>query len=297
MSHLPVDPPDGSGPDQPDRRWRAAASRVDPADPLLLQRLGIVVPDDARALDADRAALFGELPGSRLHRVVRRVLPGPGLVTPMATIVLMCVLVTGIAVASSLVGLLGPRVDTSRQSAVVPLASAPVATPGTVGGLLPDAGVQVDTTLGMSARELRPAVLFHPPTGESPATCDTCADQLETWWRQAGEYGLAVYVVVPPDRLAEATQLAGAATLGAAHVVSDGSGALTSAYAAEGASRVVLVHTDGIVGRVLDDPAPAGRFEPLLSPLRTAGAPPVVRSADAGGGAASPGLRPSGTAD
>lgn len=277
MTSVPRNPAGGSGPERPESGWGAGAEPLDPDDPLLLERLGLVLPDDARELDGDRRALFGprrRFPrfGGRGHDRLTR--PHPQL---MALLVTFSLLAATIVLTSALIGVMSTRTDVTAPSAFA-LAAKPAATPGVVGGLLPDVGATLDDAVGVSAQNLRPAVLFVPPgTSADGSTCATCADAVENLSRQAREYGLRVYVVAPPESAAAAREIAAGANA-STHLLLDASGALTAAYSGASA-RAVLVHADGVVGRVLSDPSPTARYEQLLSPLRQPGGPPSLRPA------------------
>ena len=138
--------------------------------PDLLARLGIVVPDDARALDAVRRSLLGQPSHPHLQRLGRALSPVGPPHRRVAAVALVAVLATAVALAGSLLAVLGPRSRISTPSAL-PLATAPVSAPGRVGGLLPDTAVRLDDTLTLDARTLRPAVLLVMPA----VTCATCA--------------------------------------------------------------------------------------------------------------------------
>ena len=271
MTSSPRNPADGSGPDRPDRGWLARAAHVDPADPDLLAQLGLVIPDDARALDADRRALLGE-PVGRAKQFAAHATP-PYSYSARAAITLLVVLLTvSAALAGSLATMLTPRTETAAPGTVA-LAPDPAATPGVIGGLLPSTGVRLDG-LGTSARTVRPAVLFVPPDGP----CASCATVLESLWRQSDEFGIDVYAVVALDQAAATEALVTRATQHHGHVLVDPAGALRAAYSGS-TSRAVFVHADGVVGAIVDDPAAKGRYEQVLSPLRAAGAPPSLRPA------------------
>lgn len=175
-------------PDDDDRSRSVAGGRNggDAARPSDADLLRLRIPDDLRGLEDEIRAVQAELgvdpglraPTTRRGRLVarltgrarRRRFAAPGergwpapaglgrslLVGPVVAVTLL--LVAGLV---ALLPATGPRSD--RGPVAVQLAS-PSQPPGTVGGLLPDIGL--DAPMGVvAARSLRPAVLMLVPNG------------------------------------------------------------------------------------------------------------------------------------
>lgn len=219
-----------------------------------LPRVDVVVPDDARELERDVQAYRRELRQQRrqarwlrLSRPLRR----RGLVMPLAVIFVLLV-----TLSTTLIIVLSPRA--TDRPAPAALAEAPTASPGDVGGLLPDVELAVDGD-PRAARTLRPAVIALVPRD---CGCGQAADEL---YRQARALSLRVYFVASGRPASELRDLGGSGR-GLAVLVQDRTGALASAYDASGLT-AVLVRRDGVVTDVVRDPEPGMRLEPKLAPL------------------------------
>jgi hypothetical protein len=219
--------------------------RHDGDDDYGLPRVDVVVPDDARELDADVAAWRREEREKRRRERMRRLLrpfTRHGLALPVLALTMALALVSGV-----LITFFGPR--PVPQSPAAPLAS-PTAPVGEVGGSLPDARVVVNSS-SRPAESLRPALLVI-----LPPECG-CERQLHELARQAAGQSLRFYLL--------ADLRAGGRTVREAHqdlrpmvdritetvtgVVDDPANALASAYRAQGLT-AVTVRADGLVAQV-----------------------------------------------
>ena len=194
------------------------------------------IPDDASSLEDDRQAWIAEQ---------RRTAP----ITRQRRLVLTAVVVGVSTVVVVLAALVGAFVLPARNAVPRPSPLAdPVASPGQVGGLLPDATLS-GRSGEVAARTVRPAVI-----ALVPSPCAGCASALLGVQEQVVSYGLGLTLVVPPDAETSAATLA--QTLGGARVrvLTDPAGLLADAYG-EGL-RLVLVRADGVVIDVVEDPGP-----------------------------------------
>ena len=208
--------------------------------------LALVVPDDISELDADVAAYHRELRRGSKRPVLRRY----GVVRPLLVLLLAVLAMTGTGIA-----LLAPT--PTPYARPQPLATTAVPA-GSTGGLLPDVTLVVDGKQ-VSARDLRPALLFTVPAG-----CG-CAPLVRALLGQTAQYSLRLVLV---DHGLSATELRAArdAALGRATVVTDDDGLLAAAY---GTGSLVFVHADGLVDSVVRDPTATARYELPLSQLTT----------------------------
>lgn len=150
------------------------------------------VPEDARDLEHDVAALRRERAAARRRDRARRLLltrrwDSHGVSGPLVALALVVVLLFGAALA-----LLGPR-GTGSALPARPLAS-PTAAVGAVGGLLPDvtvAGAGVDPRLAR-VRALRPGAVILVPPGCPPVACRRAVVAVV---RTARENGLSTWLV------------------------------------------------------------------------------------------------------
>jgi hypothetical protein len=171
-----------------------------------------------------------------------------------------------------LVAFLGSLAGMVRSTATPPTQAARLATAqapdGTVGGLLPQAVVEVNGA-PLSLRDVRPAlVMWVPSTGADPALLDSLLLQVSS-------YGVPLMVAGPPERaelLADTAQQTG---LGRVSVLVDpGSQLLDSLALAPGAGPVLLlVGIDGRIHEVIDDPPAGVRLEASLSRVAAGEAP------------------------
>ena len=245
--------------------------RHDDLDADELEGLALLVPDDPRSLDADRAAYLEELRGRRgdgpptgvrrtLHELGRRRLGRFGMSAPVIVLVLAAVAVVG----SSLT-IFSPS-NGSSTVLLAPIATNPPGDVGSVGGLLPDATL---TVAGVAAalRSARPALIVLVP-----ASCQGCGDTLRSLLMQGREYSLQLVLAGPSSQSGELDQLNTVELGGSGLVAIDPGGVLTSTYQPTGIT-AVLVHQDGVVGAVVRDISSGQRLEPALAQLERPGAP------------------------
>lgn len=229
-------------------------SHDDDALPLV----DLVIPDDARELDHEAELLRRERRrAARRDWLARRLLAQRwrryGLSAPLIVAVLVFVGIFGVLLA-----LLGP--SRTPRMAAQPLASAPSAPVGAVGGLLVQDMVVVGGRL-VDARTLRPTVFVLLP---DPCRC---TEEVRTVVHEAASYNLATYLVPSGQApTGEVDSLASEAAEGLASVVLDPHAALRASYHPHGVS-AVLVRADGIVTQVVRDVAPSTRLENVLQKL------------------------------
>jgi hypothetical protein len=221
-------------------------------DDLEAGGLAFLVPDDARALDADREAYLRELaelqgaarpedpqpamtpPRSLLARVGRtRRWQAYGLSGPLVTAVLLVVALVG-----SLMTVLAPR--NAPAPAARPLAATGTRPPGEVGGLLPDATLSVGP-VEISARGMRPTVLLFIPTD-----CTDCLTVVSAVLLQVRSHRLHLMLVGPPAQHDQLADLDRHGAGGQATLALDPSGELDRVYGQDRPT-VVVVAADGIV--------------------------------------------------
>lgn len=247
--------------------------RHDDLDADELEGLALLVPDDPRSLDGDRAAYLDELrlraradlPFARVRRVLRvhdlPVLRRFGLTG--STIIL---LLAAVAVVGSSLTLFAPGAGGNPSTALVAPLATPAAAVGSIGGLLPQTQVSVAGT-SVPLRSARPAVITLVPV-----RCDACGPTLKSLLMQAREYGLRLVLAGPASQNDQLVKLNDEALGGSALVVIDSSDVLGPTYSPEGVS-VVLVHEDGVVATVVRDITTTQRLEPALAQLDRPGAP------------------------
>ena len=244
---VPGEPVDGSG-DERDRD---------------LPLVDVVVPDDARELDADLRAYLLEqrrrwreerarTSRSRWRRLVytrrwqRHGLSGPLLV--------LCLL--AVAAVGSLMAVLGPRPSAFPRA--LPLAVGAGAV-GSVGGLLPETTL-VGRAGERSVRDLRPAVV-----GLVRGDC-ACPERIDGAYSQTREFLVRfVLVTAPEDRLAVRALAVGSGN-GAVSVLADRQDELARTYEPEGLT-LLFVGADGVVHDVVRDLPAGARIEALVAPL------------------------------
>jgi hypothetical protein len=235
----------------------------DDLDADALEGLALFVPDDARSLDADRLRYVEELRARAREgqpSAARRPPPRLGRFGLSGSVVVVVLVVVGLV--GSLLSVFAPRLG--REPAFpVPLAAAPTAQPGELGGLLPD------VTVGVGGREL-PLREFRPGLiALVPAACTDCGPVLQSLLLQGREYGLRL-VLAGPAPAAELTELDRTALGGAATVVDDPTGSLVEAFDPVGVT-AVLVAVDGVVGAVVPEVTADQRLEPALAQLGRTG--------------------------
>ncbi len=246
--------------------------RHDDLDADQLEGLALLVPDDARSLDADRDAYLQELrarraadrrssgPLGRLWRPGGLLRGGVGLTGP-----LMLVLLVVVGLVGSSLSVFGSGATDDRQQ--TPLASPPAGQPaGSVGGLLPEATLTSrETTFPL--REARPAVLVLVPT-----SCTDCGDVLRNLRMQAAGYTLPLLLVGPPAQLQQLRTLDDSELGGSVTVATDDSDVLAPTYLPSGVT-AILVRDDGIVAMVARDLQSTSRLESHLVQLDSRAAP------------------------
>lgn len=248
--------------------------RHDDLDADELEGLALFVPDDARSLDADRLRYVEEL-RAKARDGAPGTAPGPAAGRPglppvgaprlgrfglPASLVVVVLVVVGLV--GSVMTVFAPR-NVGPPSLPRPLATAPTAEPGRVGGLLPDATVAV-AGREMSLQEVRPALLALVPAG-----CTDCADALRSLALQGREHGLRL-VLTGTGQAEELAALDRGTLGGDATVVDDPSGALADAVDPSGVT-AVLVHVDGVIGDVVRDCTAETRLDSSLARLGSPG--------------------------
>lgn len=228
----------------------------DDLDQDQLEGLALLVPDDARSLDADRLAYYQELRArarargdgwARIRRLAASGVTGP----------LILVLLVVLGLFGSTLGMFGSALPATPPPQ--PLAT-PTETPGQVGGLLPDTAVTVDQAHA-SLREARPALL-----ALVPSSCPTCHDVLRSLAGQAREYGLRLVLIGPPGQQAQLDGLNRDALGGGATVAVDVANVVTPAYDPVGVT-ALLVASNGVVADVVPQVLATTRLEPQLAQL------------------------------
>jgi hypothetical protein len=230
-----------------------------------------IVPDDARALDADREAYLRELadqaPPTLSDRVALpsvspqpRLTPRPpvpptthrapwlprlartrrweayGLSGPLVTAVLLVVALVG-----SLMTILAPR--NAPAPAARPLATTSLQPAGSVGGLLPDVTLDVGP-VQVLARSMRPTVLMLVP-----AACTDCTNVVRAVLNATRTHRLQLVLVGPVQQHDQLVALDHAGAGGQATLAFDPSGRLAASYGNR-TPTVVVVAADGVVTAV-----------------------------------------------
>jgi hypothetical protein len=224
---------------------RAAPSpdgRHDDLDADELAGLALVVPDDPRSLDADRAVYLRERGGRSGALMFRSYVLGrfPSA-SASSPLILMLVLVVALIAGSLALESAGLRNDPLTPPAL----ANPTAPVGSVGGLLPDVTLSIYGQT-RSVRDIRPAVFVL-----LPATCpSTCSNAVRNLQGQANEYGLPVFLVGPESRQYLLEQVDRSALGDDATIALDAQNALGNTYLPTGVT-TLLVHADGVLGSVL----------------------------------------------
>ena len=252
-----------SGPPGPD-------GRHDDLGEAELEGLALLVPDDPRSLDHDRLAYLQELRDRARGRapvrpflqrfLTPRWLERMGVSGPILLVVILTLGLVG-GVFAAAVGSPG-----LVPAPVVPVASSPVAAPGTVGGLTPD--IVLSNKIGSAPlRSLRPLVVVL-----IQGDCTDCTPILRSLAMQAQEYRLDLVLAGPPNETTRLEQLERDALGASAAVTVDAGDVLGQTYLPSGVT-AILIHSDGVVGEVLHDLSASQRLEPALAQLSRAGAP------------------------
>lgn len=224
------------------------------------------VPDDARDLDADRAAWLRE-PDSTSPTISRPeivVQPDPPTalrsstsrrrrrLTITAVILTLSFLVP--VVAGAIGGFLASNADSDTSAA--PLAEVP-ASPGQIGGLLPQATLVRDG-VPVQSQSIRPAVVVLIP----PA-CADCIESLRALRQQAAEFDLNVTIIGTDAQAEQLVTLDRALGSVAVDVLIDRDGAFAGTYGSTDLN-VLLVRDDGVLADILRNPPTDLRLEPAL---------------------------------
>jgi hypothetical protein len=259
----------------------------DDLDPSDAARLTLLVPDDARALEADRLAWLAEEHDARtaprdvleVHQTWR-VDSGPPR-RPRRRLAIIAgataVAVLGMSVIGAALALIAPRQPAVATAPATRLASG-ANDPGQLGGPLPTVTLAADanTVAGNVAgtgsatgtdtvvsTDLRPGVV-----AIVPAECADCSARLTQIAAQAGEYRLPVYLVGAPGQEDQLQGLADALTGHPTAVLIDPSSTLRRTYQTSGSGStsllLLLVRPDGRLYTVVDDPGSGVRLESSL---------------------------------
>lgn len=223
-----------------------------------LPPVDVVVPDDARDLEADLLAYRREQRRARRRRRrtrLRTPITRLGVAAPIIAAALLLAVLTG-----TLLTVFGPR-------AAPRPAGSPVATsagrPGEVGGVLPDGAVVLNGRL-VPAIDVRPGVIgIVRPGCECAAMITEIARQARNaeikFWLTTDRRGTRLSAA---EALKHSRGLAGDVPEGMPQVVEDRAGTLADTYAppsdTPGRFTAVLVHADGVVAEVMQAPEPTG---------------------------------------
>ncbi len=221
--------------------------------------LSLIVPTDARELDADRDVWLREggfipspawpLPtsyrGSRSHERQQQ--------RRLAVITAGVVLCAVVVVATS--GVFGAFIRPAPPDppAAVPLADV-TAEPGKVGGLLPEAILGEGTT-PIESSAIRPAVIALIPN-----SCSQCVPLLQEVRRQATEYGLRLTIVGSADQAGQLAEIDRALGTIQLDVLIDSKRQLLQPYG-NAVPTLLLVRDNGIVTDIVRDPPNDLRLE------------------------------------
>lgn len=230
-------------------RWIAPAYH-----PLPAEWADLVIPDDPRDLAAEAVIVRAELeldprwPGRRNQRL------------PMAGPTTALVIMIAVAV-SSLLMIIAPVGPTPPRSA--PLA-IPGELPGTVGGLLPDVVLRDAERIPVALRTVRPAMLLLVPDA-----CD-CKDRTAQLVRASRASLVRVELIGTarhpsnPDGVSYTRTL-----LDPGAQLTDGLTPPGSPWTLERSENLtaVLVRSDGVIARILQDPQPSTDLQNDLAGL------------------------------
>jgi len=223
----------------------------------------LVVPDDARELARDVQAWQREERWLRRRRRLERMLftrrwHDHGISGPIVALILV-----GVALLGATISLLTPRVVHPPTPPVELRLAAPIAAPGTAGGLLPEASLTADTG-EVDARDLRPGVIAIVPAGCS------CRAAVATLARDAATNALRIYLVGTSAQAGEIADLAKSTAPTVVQPLVDSSGALVSAYQPKGLT-VVPIHADGVTEPAVRDYTGDPSLGRVLLDLKQAG--------------------------
>jgi len=227
--------------------------------------LSLIVPTDARELDADREQWLREggftsspawplpKPVSRGRRAADHERQRQRRLGVITAAVLVCAVVM---VAMS--GVMGAFVLPAPPdlAAAVPLADA-TAEPGQVGSLLPEATLAEGTT-PIAASAIRPAVIALIPN-----PCSQCVKLMQEVRRQATEYGLRLTIVGTANQVGQLGEIDRALGTIQLDVLIDSKRQLSRAYGTA-VPTLLLVRDDGVVAEIVRDPPDNLRLESVL---------------------------------
>jgi hypothetical protein len=251
----------------------------DDLDPRDAERLTLLVPDDASALEADRLAWLAELhagptrgprgsadflTGQRSGQHRRHHGSGAALPRPRRHLAILAGVTACAVLAMSVLGATlalfspgAPPVAAPRT----PLAVGSVA-PGVIGGLLPAATLTSDTG-SLASTDLRPGVV-----ALVPVTCSDCARRLANVAGQAAEYQLPLFLVGGPTQHTQLETLAAGLSGRSVQTLVDRDLTLRTAFATAASSPnsllLLMVHADGTLYTIVNDPTADTRLEPSL---------------------------------
>ncbi|CNE05049.1 Uncharacterised protein [Mycobacterium tuberculosis] len=242
-----------------------------------LPPIDVVVPDDARELERDMAAYHREERRRRRRRRLRRLVHPVtrfGVAIPIIAGALLVALLSGVLMTA-----FGPRPVPRPTGAQ--LAPRPSASPGKVGGLLPDREVDIvaDGRSATPLRDLRPSVIGIVPPGYE------CEDVVAELAGKTRLYRLNFWLVADPrpagDRKSTSVKdlraCAGTAHDGMPMILEDRDGVLAGAYApAPGTPgptgsglTAVFVQPDGVVTEIVHGPKPGPGLTARVQSLGT----------------------------
>jgi hypothetical protein len=223
----------------------------------------IHIPDDAHELAAEAAIVRAELaldPDWPPRRPRRLASAGP----LFALVAMVTVAVTSLLMIVHPVGRPAPR--------AAPLAASPEA-PGTVGGLLPDIVLQDGRQRAIPARGIRPGLLLLVPEAcRCAARTAGLVNASRASLVQVELIGATAPPQVPsgaPSRTRALLDPGGALadSIALPLFVAPGTTPGTPVAAVEPAVTAVLVRSDGIIARILRDPAPSAQLQNDLAGL------------------------------
>lgn len=260
----PVDPtPAGGTPGGPSRRIRNGSAELPPLPPL---PAGFLIPEDLSELDEEVRAYRKEWRAAH-PAGWRRVLWPAWLRRQGHNLPLLLLALLSVAVFATLVSVPAP----TRPALPAPVTLAhPSASPGSVGGLLPQVTLHSGRAQ-VSSRDLRPGLLVLLPPHLS--TVAGSRDTVSEIAAQAEEFQLATFLIAGPRGTGSAEALAGTARQrGVVTALEDRGGVLAKTYGSGPDPLVLTVAGDG---RLVRAPLPfhqGDRIEPLLdaiSPLQS----------------------------
>lgn len=230
---------------------------------------GVQVPDDARALFRDVEALERERRAARRRGRLGRLLGAGRPARPVSGRLVVAVLAV-VALFATLPVLLQPRF--SERAPPRPLAS-PSASPGTVGGLLPDAALLTPAGATTTRALARPGALVLAPVPCEAACRQVLSDVVGQLLQATRDVRLLTPGPADPGgRLA--TELRGGPARGLITSGVDVQGVLAPAYGAVGLT-VLTVAADGVVLDVVRDVAVGRRLDAEVGRLLSNAPPPV----------------------